>query len=133
MILVDTSAWIAYFRGTKSPAAMEVRRLLSDETGQIAICEPVAMEILCGATNDTHLTLERLINGLPSLPVDNAVDFRAAAGIYRAGRRAGKTIRSINDCLIASVAIRNEARVFHCDTDFDVIAEITNLETTSFR
>ncbi len=133
MILVDTSAWIEYFRATKSVAATEVRRLLSDKTGQIVICEPVAMEILCGATNDTQLTLERLINGLPSLPVENAVDFRAAADIYRAARRAGKTIRSINDCLIASVAIRNEAHVVHCDADFEVIGEITDLQASSFR
>jgi hypothetical protein len=133
MILVDTSAWIEYLRATGSSAAIEVRRLLSDGRGQIAMCEPIAMEILCGATNETHTTLERLVNGLPSLAVDNAVDFRTAADIYRAARRAGKTIRSINDCLIAAVAIRHGARVVHCDTDFDVIAEMTSLETASFR
>ncbi|MGO8940969.1 MAG: PIN domain nuclease [Mycobacterium sp.] len=133
MILVDTSAWIEYLRATGSSAAIELRRLLSDGSGQIAMCEPIAMEILCGATNDTHPALERLVNGLPSLAVDNAVDFRTAADIYRAARRAGKTIRSISDCLIAAVAIRHAARVVHCDTDFDVIAQITNLETASFR
>jgi predicted nucleic acid-binding protein len=133
MILVDTSAWIEYFCATGSTAAIEVRQLLSDGTGQIAMCEPIAMEVGCGATNETHTTLERLVNGLPSLAVDNAVDFRTAADIYRAARRAGKTIRSINDCLIAGVAIRHGARVVHCDADFDVIAQITSLETTSFR
>lgn len=133
MILVDTSAWIEYLRATGSSAAIEVRRLLSDATGQIVMCEPIAMEILCGATNETHSTLERLVNGLPSLPVENAVDFRAAADIYRAARRAGETIRSINDCLIAALAIRHNARVIHCDTDFDVIAQIASLDAASFR
>jgi predicted nucleic acid-binding protein len=133
MILVDTSAWIEYFGATGSTAAIEVRRLLSDGVGEIAVCEPIAMEILCGATNETHTALERLVNGLPSLPVDNAVDFRTAADIYRAARRAGKTIRSINDCLIAAVAIRHGARIVHCDADFDVIAQITSLEAASFR
>ena len=133
MILVDTSAWIEYFRATGSTAAIEVRRLLADETRRIVMCEPIAMEILCGATNDTHMTLERLINGLPSLAVDSAVDFRAAAGIYRAAQRAGKTIRSINDCLIAAVAIRHGARIVHCDLDFDVITRITSLEAASLR
>ena len=75
MILVDTSAWIEYLRATGSSAAIELRRLLSDGSGQIAMCEPIAMEILCGATNDTHPALERLVNGLPSLAVDDAVDF----------------------------------------------------------
>jgi predicted nucleic acid-binding protein len=134
VILVDTSAWIEYFRATGSTAAIEVRRLLSDETGHTAMCEPIAMEILCGAANENaHMTLERLVNGLPSLSVDNTVDFRTAADIYRAARRSGETIRSITDCLIAAVAIRHGARIVHRDADFDVIARITSLEATSFR
>ncbi len=135
MILIDTSAWIEYFRATGSIAAVEVRRLVSEETAEIAMCEPIAMEILCGATNDTqYATLERLVDGLPSLIVDNALDFRAAAGIYRAARhRRGETIRSINDCVIAAIAIRHDARIIHCDRDFDVIARITGLEVASFR
>lgn len=134
MILIDTSAWIEYFRATGSTAAVEVRRLLSDEADQLAMCEPVAMEILCGATNDdTRTRLERLVNGLPSLSVDNAVDFRTAADIYRTARRAGETIRSINDCLIAAVAIRHHARIVHRDADFAVIARITSLDAASLR
>ncbi len=134
MILIDTSAWIEYFRGTGSTAALEVRRLLSDEADQLAMCEPVAMEILCGATNDdTRTRLERLVNGLPSLSVDNAVDFRTAADIYRTARRAGETIRSINDCLIAAVAIRHHARIVHRDADFAVIARMTSLDAASLR
>lgn len=77
MILIDTSAWVEYFRATGSIAAVEVRRLLSEEAARIAMCEPIAMEILSGALDDnTHTTLERLVNGLPSLNVDDAIDFR---------------------------------------------------------
>lgn len=134
MILVDTSAWIEYFRATGSPAAIEVRRMISDETAQIAMCEPIAMEILCGASDDNmYLRLERLVNGLPSLSVDNAVDYRAAADTYRAARRSGETIRSMNDCVIAAIAIRHGARIVHRDADFDVIARITSLDAESFR
>lgn len=134
MILIDTSAWVEYFRATGTPAAIEVRRLLSDETDQVAMCEPVAMEILSGADDDaTHLKLERLVNGLPSLAVDGSIDFRAAAQMYRAARRVGHAIRSINDCLIAAVAIRHDARIVHRDSDFEVIAAMTNVAATSFR
>jgi predicted nucleic acid-binding protein len=134
MILVDTSAWIEYLRATGSPAAVEVRRLLSDHTSDIAMCEPIAIEILSGAIDDSrHTKLEQLVNGLPSLSVDNAIDFRAAAGIYRAARRAGQIVRSLNDCLIAAVAIRHGARIVHRSADFDAIARMTNLEATSFR
>jgi predicted nucleic acid-binding protein len=134
VILIDTSAWIEYFRATGSAAAVEVRRLLSEEADQAATCEPVAMEILSGAGDDgTYAKLERLVNGLPLLKIDTSVDFRAAAQIYRGARRAGRTIRSVNDCLIAAVAIRHSARIVHRDSDFEVIASMTNLVATSFR
>jgi predicted nucleic acid-binding protein len=84
VILIDTSAWIEYFRGTGSAAAVEVRRLLSEEADELAMCEPVAMAILSGVSDeDTYTKLERLVNGLPSLNIDNSIDFRTAAQIYR--------------------------------------------------
>ena len=134
MILIDTSAWIEYLRATGSAAAIEVRRLLSTEADQVVMCEPVAMEILSGAVDDdTHMKLEQLVNGLPSLKIDDAVDFRSAAAIYRAARRSGQTIRSINDCLIAALSMRHGTSIVHRDADFEVIAAITGLEAESFR
>lgn len=134
MILIDTSAWIEYFRATGSAAATEVRRLLSEEADQVAMCEPVAMEILSGASDDnTYAKLERLVNGLPSLTIDGSIDFRVAAQTYRGACRAGQTIRSINDCLIAAVAIRHDVRIVHRDNDFDVIAAMTSLAVTSVK
>jgi predicted nucleic acid-binding protein len=134
MILIDTSAWIEYFHATGSAAAVEVRRLLSEQPNQVAMCEPIAMEILAGAIEErTHASLEQLANGLPSLSVDNALDFRIAASMYRAARRTGQTIRSLNDCLIAAVAMRHGARIVHQDKDFDVIAGMTKLAAASFR
>jgi predicted nucleic acid-binding protein len=134
MILIDTSAWIEYFRATGSSAALEVRRLLTDEADRVVTCEPIAMEILCGARDDErHGRLEQLVNGLPSLAIDDAVDFRAAASIYRSARQGGRTVRSLNDCLIAALAIRHGAKVVHRDADFELIAVITNLESESFR
>jgi len=89
---------------------------------------------LSGAVDDDkHAKLERLVNGLPSLKIDDAVDFRSAAAIYRAARHAGQTIRSINDCLIAALSIRHGASIIHRDAGFEVIAAITGLEAKSFR
>jgi len=134
MILIDTSAWVEYLRATGSAAAIEVRRLLSTEVDRVVMCEPVAMEILSGAVDDDkHAKLEQLVSGLPSLGIDDAVDFRSAAAIYRAARRAGQTIRSINDCLIAAVSMRHGASIIHRDADFEVIAAITDLRAQSFR
>jgi predicted nucleic acid-binding protein len=131
VILIDTSAWVEYFRATGSPAAVRVRRLLAEHMTEVAMCEPVAMEILAGASEATYVRLERLVNGLPTLAFDVTADFRNAAGIYRAARRGGRTIRSLNDCLIAAVAIRHQADVLHRGADFDVIASIAPLVSTS--
>ncbi len=134
MVLIDTSAWIEYFRATGSIAAMEVRRLLGTATESVAMCEPIAMEILSGAGGeDAYEKLERLVNGLPSLSLDEAVDFRSAATIYRSARRKGMTIRSINDCVIAAVAIRHGVELVHRDADYDVIASITALAARAVR
>ena len=134
MILIDTSAWIEFFRGTDSAAAAEVRRLLTEQPDRIVMCEPVAMEILSGALDEQKFVkLEQLVNGLASLPVDQSVDYRTAAAIYRTARRGGRTIRSINDCLIAAIAVRHGAEVLHRDEDYDVIAAMTPLESRSVR
>ena len=91
------------------------------------------MEVLSGAVDDnTHIRLEQLVNGLALLRVDDALDFRTAAAIYRSARRAGHTIRSINDCLIAAISIRHGARIVHRNHDFEVIAAVTNLGAESF-
>jgi len=54
-------------------------------------------------------------------------DHEAAAGIRRACRAGGETVRSTMDRLIAAVAIRERAHVLHRDRDFDVIARHTDL------
>lgn len=133
-VLIDSSAWIEYFRATGSPAALEVRRLLSEEQDRVVMCEPMAMEILAGAVDDSrYAALEQLVNGLPTLGIDVTVDYRGAAAIYRTARRAGRTIRSITDCLIAAVCIRHAVTLVHRDTDFEVIAAITGLTAQSLR
>jgi predicted nucleic acid-binding protein len=39
----------------------------------------------------------------------------------------GETVRKVDDCLIAAVAIRNDVAVLHDDRDFDVLARHTTL------
>lgn len=124
MRLVDSSAWIEYLRRTGSPAHLEVRRLLHEEPGEVAMTEPVIMELLSGPTDPGVVAqLERLVDGLPLLPVDADLDYRAAAAVYRAARKRGRTVRSLVDCLIAVVAARTGTVLVHRDRDFGLIAE----------
>lgn len=67
MILIDTSAWIEFLRDTGSPVCERVDSLLA---GDIAICDPIRMEVLAGARNDKHL---RDLRGL-LIPRDDTPD-----------------------------------------------------------
>ena len=46
MILIDTSAWVELLRGTGSATCQAVHDLLG---GDIAICDPVRVEVLAAA------------------------------------------------------------------------------------
>ena len=52
MILIDSSAWIEFLRGTGSAVCDEVDRLLDAD---VAITDPVLMEVLAGARDEHHL------------------------------------------------------------------------------
>jgi predicted nucleic acid-binding protein len=124
MILIDTSAWIEFLRDTDSPVCVRVDRVLA---GEIAVCDPVRMEVLAGARSDEHLRdLRGLLARAATIPTD-PTDYEDAATLYRTCRRGGQTVRKLIDCLIAAVAIKADVPILHADTDFDVLARHTQL------
>ncbi len=125
MILVDTSAWVEFLRGTGSPTCERVDQLLGAD---IATCHPVWMEVLAGARHETHLgELRRLLARASIIPVQ-ATDFDEAAALFRMCRRRGETIRKLIHCLIAAQAIRAGATLLHADADFDALARHTPIQ-----
>lgn len=126
MILIDTSAWIEFLRDTGSPVCRRVDALLDDN---IAVCDPVRMEVLAGARDERHLSdLRRLLARASTIPV-GPVDYEEAAALYRTCRRQGDTVRRLVDCLIAAAAIRASASVLHQGADFDILARHTSVRT----
>ena len=106
MILVDTSAWVEYDRATGSPVDRRLTELIATDA-ELAVTEPVVMEVVAGARNDQReKDLRRLLLRFPLLRFDAIADFDAAARIYRACRRVGVTPRGMVDCMIVSVAHR---------------------------
>ena len=124
MILIDTSAWVEFLRDTGSPTCERVDALLEQE---VAICDPIRMEVLAGARDEQHLLqLRRLIARATLLSTD-PIDYDQGAALYRRCRRAGETVRKLIDCLIAAVAIRTDVAILHMDTDFDELERLTDL------
>lgn len=133
VILFDTSVWVDHLRGVRSRAAMRAEELMRLRPEAVAITEPVSMELLSGASPIDLSRVERLVGSLPVLSVEPSVDYADAASIFRATRANGRQARKVNDCLIAAVAIRRDAVLWHKDSDFEAIAAVTRLETVDLR
>lgn len=134
VILVDTSVWVEHLRRTRSRAHLAFVSLATDEPASIATCEPIAMELLAGPTDPFIARLiEDQLGTLEDLPLAPAQDFRAAATLARAVRRSGHTVRSLTDCLIAAIALRLDAEVWHRDADYVRIADVSDLRHRDLR
>jgi predicted nucleic acid-binding protein len=124
LILIDTSAWIEFLRDTGSPVCQRVDDLLATD---IASCDAIRMEVLAGARDERHLQQLRGLLARTSILPTGPVDYDAAAGLYRACRQRGGTVRKLMDCLIAAVAIRADVPVLHMDADFIALAQHSKL------
>ena len=92
------------------------------------------MELLAGAASPGERSaLRARLLALPRLTVRGSADFETAADLYSTCRRRGLTVRKLIDCLIAAVAIRENATVLHHDRDFDVLARHTRLRIEPYR
>jgi predicted nucleic acid-binding protein len=125
VLLVDTSVWIEVFR----PRGLRLDAVIDFD--DIVTCLPVIQEVLQGFADERAHALAR--DAMGSLPIVESPLrrelFEEAAGLYRTARRAGLTVRSGVDCLIAACAIRNGLAVLHHDRDFDLLARVSPLES----
>lgn len=130
MILVDTSVWIEIFRkGSRSSLDALV------DFDDVVTCLPVIQEVLQGFGDERAFSLAR--EAMHALPIVEsplpAVVFDQATTLYRAARRAGFTVRSGVDCLIAACALRHGLEVLHNDRDYDTIARVSALRSRRLR
>ncbi len=77
---------------------------------------------------DREWHVRRLLLGVHLLGFDAAVDFDAAARIYRRCRSAGVTPRGMLDCMIASVASRHGASLLALDADMTRLADVVGAD-----
>ena len=118
MILADSSAWVEYDRATGSGVHQRMLQLIGSGSEELAVTEPILMEVLAGARSvQRERDLRRLLLRFPLLRFDSASDFDSATRIYRCCRAAGITPRGMVDCMIASVAWRHGASLLAQDVD----------------
>lgn len=118
MILVDSSVWIDYLRGTRNPQSDRLDSLLGLEP--LAIGDLILAEVLQGC--DADADFDRVKDLLGSLIVvelggkDIAIQ---AAKNFRILRAKGVTIRQTIDTIIATRCIADDLSLLYRDKDFD--------------
>jgi tRNA(fMet)-specific endonuclease VapC len=115
-VLVDTSAWVDFFRG-REPSCAHVDGLLA--SGAALRCAPVELELRHGLRREEANEVLSLWRGLRSLPVDD-LDFAGAGDLLREQREQGRSLPSM-DALIASIALRHDVPLLAYDRHFEAV------------
>ncbi len=123
VVLVDSSIWLEVTRGR-----LDLHSMVNER--DIAICPPIAQELLQGALDaESHEIAWNIIFAARMLDDPIPLDrFEEAAYIYRRCAWKGHVIASPFDCLIAACAIQNRVPLLQRDGDFERIAEIAPLK-----
>lgn len=126
-VLVDTSVWVDYFRGSSSLQARWLDAALSRM--RVGIPDLALAELLQGARDTEVGQLEAHLSAVEVVSVAGEQIARKAAQNYRRLRRTGSTVRSTIDCLIATFAIENDLPLLHSDRDFTPFERHLRLRT----
>ena len=122
MILVDSSVWIDYFRGTPSAEADQLDSLLGQEP--LAIGDLILTEVLQGFRSEADFTTAKaLLGALEVVPLAGRTICEQAATNFRLLRRKGISVRKTVDTIIATFCIENGYALLHNDRDFDAFEE----------
>ncbi|MEN8254008.1 MAG: PIN domain nuclease [Verrucomicrobiota bacterium] len=128
MVLIDTSVWIDFLRGTSSAPAKAMESLIVDRA-DICICGVIMTEILQGIRDNKQFEQTKdLLEAAVFLPM-NRETFIHSARLYRKLRKKGFTVRKPIDCMIAAVAIEHDVPLLHNDKDFQPLEKHCSLKT----
>jgi predicted nucleic acid-binding protein len=118
VILVDSSVWIDYLRGTASPQAEKLDTLLG--TVPLAIGDLILTEVLQGCATDREFNaVKRTLSSLHTVNLGGLELAIEAAKNFRKLRALGFTVRKTIDTVIATRCIMDGMELLHSDRDFD--------------
>ncbi|MDP2169318.1 MAG: PIN domain nuclease [Rhodocyclaceae bacterium] len=128
MILVDSSVWIDYFRGTATPQAEKLDLLLGNEP--IATGDLILTEVLQGFVSDRDFNqAKKLMTSLVIVDLAGQAMAIQAAKNFRVLRARGITVRKTIDTVIATRCIESGLPLLYSDRDFDPFVEHLRLRS----
>jgi predicted nucleic acid-binding protein len=118
VILVDSSVWIDYFRGTRTAETERLDGLLGTEP--IATGDLILTEVLQGFVSDRDFNLARKLMMTLAIVELGGKDLAIqAARNFRVLRALGITVRKTIDTVIATRCIESRLVLLYSDRDFD--------------
>ena len=117
MILVDSSVWIDYFRGTDSQQSELLHKLLGTEL--VVVGDLILTEVLQGFRHDEDFEQARkLFDALTIFDMLGREIALASAENFRYLRKQGIAIRKTADVMIATFCIKQRIPLLFSDRDF---------------
>jgi predicted nucleic acid-binding protein len=118
MVIVDTTVWIDYLRGSENPETLWLDQELTHQ--RLGLTDLIFCEVLQGVRDpalfeqvrDELLTFHLFETGGKNLAVESAIN-------YRKLRAKGYTVRRTIDCLIGTFCLHAGHELLHRDRDFD--------------
>ncbi len=129
MTLVDTSAWVACL----DKGSLRIERFVPFD--EVVTCLPVVHEVLQGFRDESSYrrgAIAFMAMPIVESPLTDALVLEAV-DLYRRARRAGLTVRSGVDCLVAACAMRHDLEVLHDDRDYPALARVSGLKERRIR
>lgn len=128
MILVDSSVWIDFFRGTGTPETERLDALLGSEL--LVVGDLILAEVLQGFSSERDFNQARkLLTALDVVTLGGPDIAIQAARNFRTLRARGVTIRKTIDTLIATRCIESEYSLLFSDRDFEPFVEHLGLRS----
>jgi len=122
LILVDSSVWIDYFRGTITAQTEKLDKVLGQEP--LAIGDLILTEVLQGfAEKRAFNEARKMLTSLTVVQLGGQEIAIQAAKNFRALRIRGVTVRKTIDTVIATWCIESGYDLLHDDRDFDPFAK----------
>jgi predicted nucleic acid-binding protein len=118
VVIVDTTVWVDYLRGTATPQADWLDRELTRQ--RLGLTDLILCEVLQGIPSDQQAA--RVLRDLRQFEIFDTGGAElaiASARNYRHLRAPGLTVRKTIDCLIATFCILGDHALLHSDRDFD--------------
>lgn len=128
MILVDSSVWIDFFRGTVTPQTERLDALLGSEL--LVVGDLILAEVLQGFSSERDFNQARkLLTALDVVTLGGPEIAIQAARNFRTLRARGVTIRKTIDTLIATRCIESDYSLLFSDRDFEPFVEHLGLRS----